>query len=248
MSRPQWQAREGAGGLGVPGVTSGSVVAVAGALYVAHITNTRAGGARTVSSVSGMSLTWTQIASQCSGDGVHRIDVWYAIGSPTTGAVTAVLSGVADEVQLLVTRWGSVDTADPIGQVAKYNTNGASGACSGGVASDDATGSMTVEGTQSVVFAMVLTDELIIYTMTPGWTEDINYSGSSAEAYYTEYKSAQPGALTVGAANSLSGADQWALVAVELRGEPIAAAAGRTLARLYDPGTGRAIRDIAAWQ
>ena len=250
MPRPQLMESDGDRVVLGTEVITPTLDAVSGHLYIAHITNTRALTATTASSVTGLGLTWTQIASQCSGVATnqHRYEVWYAIGSPTAGAVTVTFTSSVNEGNVRVTRWGSVDTADPIGQIAAYNTNGSAGACTGGVASDDATGSMTVEGTQSVVVAAAVTDELTIYTMTGGWTEIINYGGGSAEAYYMEYRSAQPGALTFGAANNLSGADQWAMVAVEIRGEPVATAPARTVARLFDPATGAAIRALGAWQ
>ena len=250
MPRPQLIESGGDRVLVGTEVISPSISGVSGHLYIAHISNTRALAAATVSSVTGLGLTWTQLTSQCSGVAVnqHRYDIWYAIGAATTGNVTVTFSTTVNEGNAYITRWGSVDTADPIGQIAAYNTNGSAGACTGGVASDDATGSMTVEGTQSVVVAAAVTDELTIYTMTGGWTEIVNYGGGSAEAFYLEYRSAQPGALTFGAANNLSGADQWAMVAVEIRGEPIAAAPARTVAQLFDPATGAAIRALGAWQ
>lgn len=207
--------------LGVSTIDSPSITGAHGHLYVAHVSATRGVGSITVSSVTGLGLTWTLIKEQCNGVGVSQdvMSVWYAIGAATTGAVTATLSATSQEVQIYVTRWSGVDTTDPIAAAVGYNTNGLSGACSGGVASDDAQGSITVEGINSVVVLASVQDDMTAFTMTSGWTTETAYSGQSVQSIIIEYIAPAQGALALGSANNLSTTDQWALVAIEIRAE-----------------------------
>lgn len=231
--------------------TSGTIPAVENELYLAHIvTGKAAGGSPAVSSVAGLGLTWALVAAQCAGQNTRRLEVWYAIGSPTSdGAVTATLASAPDVAYISVQRWSGAVTAAPIGASSKYNTNGVNGACSGGADNDDATGAITTTADNSAVVVGVAFDVDESLAATSGWTE-LNRSQTSSEiiGLGTEYKRvATAGAVTVGAANNLESTTDWALVAVEILGAE-RSAAPRALARFYDPGTGRALRDIVAWQ
>lgn len=221
-------------------------------LYLAWIYIDSATGAPAVSSVDGLGLTWSLVKAQCSGQDEHRLEVWSAIGEPSnTDPVIALLSGMPDGGYIAVERWGSVLVSDPVGASSGYNTNGANGACSGGVDTNDATGSITTTANGSVVAVGFVVDQ--IFSHTAGWTARVTNDDSPAGAVRASLEDvtvAGIGAATVGAANNLAGADDWALVAVEILGalRVTPTAASRTLARFFDPHTGRPLRDVARWQ
>lgn len=248
MPAPVFQEVQVGSSAGISTVVSASVVAANNHLYVATIHLDRA-GVPAVSSVAGLGLTWSLVKAQCSGQDEHRVEVWRAIGTPTAaGAVTATMVFAPDGAYISVTRWSGVNAAAPIGGSSGYNTNGSGGACSGGVDSDDATGSVTVQAAGSVVLAAVACDE--DFSHTSGWTDRVTNApggGATVSASVETKVVASAGAVTVGAANNLAAPDDWALVAVEIVGAS-PAATPRTLARFFDPHTGRPLRDIAAWQ
>lgn len=221
-------------------------------LYLAWIYIDAALGAPDVSSVAGLGLTWSLVKAQCSGQGEHRIEAWSAIGEPSnTDPVIATLSGLPDGGYIAVERWGSVLVADPLGASSGYNTNGADGACSGGVDTNDATGSITTTANGSVVSVGFVVDE--VFSPTAGWTARVTNDdspGGTVRASLEDVTVAGIGATTVGAANNLAGADDWALVAVEVLGalRVTPSPSARTLARFFDPHSSRPLRDIAAWQ
>lgn len=112
--------------------TSSAVTAVAGQLYLAAVT-TKAGSV-TVRSIKGLGLTWTLVKAQCAGRNQTRLEVWRAIGTPTSSeAVVATLSAKATSAVIAVSRYSGVDATTPLGTMASANTRGADGTCSGGV-------------------------------------------------------------------------------------------------------------------
>ncbi len=86
-----------------------------------------------VTSVSGLGLVWTRVQAQCSGRGQTGVEVWSAIGVSTgTGVVTADFASTVSSGVISVTRYSGADPSNPIGDVVFGNTQGISGACSGG--------------------------------------------------------------------------------------------------------------------
>lgn len=231
-------------------VASAALSAAADHLYLAYIYADGAGGAPDVSGVAGLGLTWSLVKAQCAGQGEHRVEVWKAIGAPSAGAVTATLASPADAAYIAVSRWSSVLASGPVGASSGYNTNGASGACSGGTDNDGAAGSITTTAAGSVVAVGLAHDAT--FTHTAGWTARVSNanSGGSLNASLETVVVPGVGATTVGGAGNLSAVDDWALVAVEILGalRVVSAATPRTLARFFDPHTGRPLRDLATWQ
>jgi uncharacterized repeat protein (TIGR02543 family) len=89
-----------------------------------------------VSSVSGLGLAWTLVKSKCAGRNTTGIEVWKALGEPSTDdTVKAILASAATNAVIAVSRYSGVDGSNPIGNMLAGNTNGvnANGACSGGV-------------------------------------------------------------------------------------------------------------------
>lgn len=231
-------------------VVSAALSAGVDHLYLAYIYTDCSTGAPDVTGVTGLGLTWSLVEAQCSGQGEHRLEVWSAIGSPSAGAVTASLNSPLDAAYIAVMRWSSVLASDSIGAIVAYNTNGLDGACSGGVDNDDATGTITTTATGSAVAMGIAHDAT--FSHTAGWTARVSNvaTGGTLNASLETVIVPGVGATTVGAANNLSGADDWVLVAVEVLGalRVVPAAATRALARFFDPHTGRPLRDIVAWQ
>lgn len=250
MARPVFQQVVTGAALGplAASVVSAILAAAPNHLYLAYIFTDAAAGAPAVTGVTGLGLTWTLVKAQCSGQDEHRVEVWMAVGTAdvSAGAVTATFVG-ADGACIAVERWSGVSPTDPIGASAGYNTNGSGGACSGGVDTDDATGSITTTLPGSVVVMGIAHDE--VFSHTAGWTARVTNesSGASLSASVEDKAVTAAGAVTVGAASNLAGADDWALVAVEIMAGA-RPAAPRALARFYDPGTGRPLRDVVAWQ
>lgn len=68
--------------------------------------------AATVSTVSGLSLTWTKKASYAAS-GVN-VEIWYAVAAATvTGTVTITMSGTVDGVNSKVIAFSGVNTTTP---------------------------------------------------------------------------------------------------------------------------------------
>ena len=110
--------------------TAQPVTAVAGDLYLISV-STRP--YITVGAVNGLGLTWSLVASQCSGRLNTGVEVWMAQGTPSgSGTVSVSLNGTAVNAVMAITRYSGVDSADPIGSVLSANSNGIGGLCSGG--------------------------------------------------------------------------------------------------------------------
>jgi predicted phosphodiesterase len=111
--------------------TSSNLAAVAGSVYLAAVSPKPN---RTVLSVSGLGLTWSEVVAQCAGRNQTGVSVWIGQGIPTqAGRVTATLAAAPDNAVIAVTRYAGVDADAPLGDLVSANTNGAAGACTGGI-------------------------------------------------------------------------------------------------------------------
>jgi hypothetical protein len=102
--------------------TTGSLVSPAlaggaGMLYLCRVT--RNDNAGTVTSVTGLGLTWVALQTNITA-GNRRIDLWYAYGAATAGAVTATLSA-STNAHIAVSRYANADPTTPI-QASGSNT------------------------------------------------------------------------------------------------------------------------------
>lgn len=94
-------------------ITSPSVTGTAGHVYLASIAN-GASTVRTVVSVSGLGLTWAHVANVTGSENQGRLEVWLGTGTPSTGTVTATLSGNVDRGALVVARFSGADLTSPV--------------------------------------------------------------------------------------------------------------------------------------
>ena len=196
---------------------STSVVGVQNQLYLAAITSRNHA---TVTSVTGLGLTWTRLRDQCSGRSQTGVEVWKAIGTPTgNGIVTAMLNTTVSAAVIAVSRYSGVDALNPTGSVVGGNTKGVdSTVCSGGV--DTATYSVpvTTSGSNSVIYGAV---SLRNRTHTPGsgYAERYEFSagssGNMAGIAGEDKTIASPSTAVVN--GSFSGSIDWAVVAVEIK-------------------------------
>ena len=219
--------------------TSANLTSVADHLYLAAVSLRHTGGSGdTVTSVTGLGLTWTLVNAQCAGRDTTRIEIWKAQGSPTgDGTVTANLSGSLSAV-IAVSRYSGVDTTTPTGNTDSANSNGVGGACTGGT--DSASWSFTTLDTlaNSVVFAAVAHRNR---TNTPGtgYTERAELrtgtDGNAAGAATADQLfAASTTDLTVD--GTLSSSQDWGAAAVEILDSPTSSAATYDFATCM-PGT-----------
>jgi len=209
--------------------TSGSPAAVAGDLYLASVATKPFRGA---TSVDGMGLAWSPVASRCAGRSQTGVEVWMARGTPSAGAVTATLEAAVTSAAIAVSRYSGADAASPVGAVATANTNGADGACDGGVDGPSYSFPLDVSADGAFEFAAVAMRNRS-HTPGAGYVEralaTAGSSGGMAAVSVVDREVAA--AATVAVEGTFSGTVDWAVVALEIRpGAPAA------LARADGPG------------
>ncbi len=195
--------------------TSGPVGAASGALYLAVVSPK---SNLAVTGVSGLGLTWTQVRHQCAGRAQTGVALFRAQGSPSAGGiVTANLAGAASAAVISVARYSGASSTGPIGAVASANSNGVSGACSGGVDGVAYDFNLTTGAANSLVFVAVgirSKDHL----PGPGYSEIAETyagsSGSTAGASLAHRMLASAGAASVN--GGFDGTTDWAVVAAEV--------------------------------
>ena len=173
----------------------------------------------TVSSVSGLGLTWTRVLRQCAGRSISMVEVWMAQGAPSSsGAVTAQFGAAFKSASIAVSSYTGVSTTQPLGAPIGANTLGLNGACTGGTDSSSYSFNLATTNPGSVVYAAA---SMRNRTHNPG-------------AGYTERAETQAGLAsdmtslavqdkTVASAAStpvngtFSGAVDWSVIGIEIR-------------------------------
>jgi hypothetical protein len=137
-------------GVGDSTLSTASMTAQRGALYVAFIAlNTNA---RTVTSVSAFGQNFTQRFSQCAGDDSGTLDIWTLRSTGgTSGPVDVTLNANPFAASVIVYKVDDAATmSDPVVRTAVVNT-AANDQCSGGVASASFNGSTTTSGADNLI-------------------------------------------------------------------------------------------------
>lgn len=196
--------------------TSGTLAGATNNLYLAAIATKS--GSVSVTSVSGLGLTWTLVKGQCAGRSQTRVEVWKAIGVPAgSGLVTAALSAAPSNAVIEVARYSGVNGTTPVGNVVSANTTGVDGTCSGGADSAAYSVNLTTAA-NSVVFGAVAMRNRT-HAPGSGYTERAEVmqgsSGEAAGAAVEDRKVGTPATVTVG--GTFSATVDWAVVVVELR-------------------------------
>jgi hypothetical protein len=199
--------------------TSASLAAAADQLYVAAI-STRPG--LDVTSVSGLGLTWTELADSCSAQAETGVSLWWALGSPApAGIVSANLAGTASSAVIAVSRYSGVDPASPIAtppNVVGANANGTNGACSGGSESDSYSVPFATAGYGSVVHAAAAIRRAS-HEPGAGYTElaEIEDGNGNNEVGLAVMRQTRVVPEPVTVDGSLDQDVDWAVAAVEIR-------------------------------
>jgi hypothetical protein len=212
--------------------TSSELSGEAGDLYLAVVS---VKPARPVTAVAGLGAMWTKIREQCGGRDTARIAMfWARPAAAVSGTVTASLNnGTAflGAAVLSVHRYSGADPAAPVGNATWANVNGQDGspACAGGVDTEKYEwSSLETTAAGSIVFVGTHTAR---YTHTPGAgfvERDDRKSADTSESagLAVEERLVELPAKGVLVAGSYSGAPDWSVVAVELRGTGGAGARG----------------------
>ena len=171
-----------------------------------------------VSSVSGLGLTWTLVAEQCAGASQTEVSVWQAIGTPTgDGTVTATLAASVGRSVITVSRYSGVNPSTPTAGVVQGNTNGVDGACSGGSDTSSYGFNVTTTADGSRVYGAVAIRQRS-HSPGSGFTERAEVrsgNGNSAAGVAVEDQLvATPAATLVD--GSLSSSSDWAFVGLEI--------------------------------
>ena len=82
--------------------TNAAVTGVSGHLYLAAVSSK---SPRVVTAMTGLSLTWTRLSTQCSGRNQTGVELWWARGAATTGTVTATLASAPTNAVIAVARY-----------------------------------------------------------------------------------------------------------------------------------------------
>lgn len=192
--------------------TSAALTGASGNLYLAAI-STKPYVA--VNSISGLGLSWTLVKKQCAGRNQTGVEVWQAQGTPSgNGIVTATLAASTTAV-ISVSRYSGVATTGAIGNLISGNTNGLSGACSGGVDNNSYSFNLTTTAIDAVIYGAA---SMRSKTHSPGagYTERAEFIQASAASVAIEDKPApSPGSAVLN--GSFSSSVDWAIVGVEIK-------------------------------
>ena len=194
--------------------TNTALSAVSGHLYLAAISTKNY---RAVTAVNGLGLNWSVVHEQCSGRSQTGMSVWMALGVASgDDVVTATLNGSANAV-IVVTRYSGVDVNNPIGTTISGNSNGAAGACSGGVDNNGYSFDITTIGGGSVLYGAA---SMRNKTHTPGsgFTEQVEVSqgsgGSAASIAIEDQTITLPSQVSLN--GSFNSNVDWSVVGVEI--------------------------------
>lgn len=190
----------------VGSVTSGSISGGSLMTYLVAISREVTSGTNgTVSGVSGLGLTWTQVLSQNSDDNNRRLDVWVAKGTATAGTVMATFATNPSSSHIAVHRYTGIDQTTPV-------------QASGGTVANSATvtGPALAGTNKGISFLAVAIDNT---TSTPGtgYTErsDEKSASGTIDGLTTETK-ALTATATETASATLAAAKHYAAIGVTL--------------------------------
>jgi uncharacterized repeat protein (TIGR02543 family) len=192
--------------------TSADLTAGSGHLYLAAI-STKDNIA--VTGVAGLGLNWALVKAQCAGRNNTGVEVWKAQGAPSgNGAVTATLAAKASYAVIAVSRYSGVDAVNPIGSVLSGNTNGVSGACSGGSDNKSYSFNLITTANNAMVYgAAAMRDRS--HTPGAGYTERAEIKKSSASVAVQDKGVAGAGTVTLN--GTFSGSADWAVIGIEIK-------------------------------
>jgi hypothetical protein len=198
--------------------TATTVTGVTGHLYLAAVSSKPY---KAVTTVTGLGLTWTRVATQCAGRHQTGIDLWWAMGTASTGTVTATLETAPNTALIVVSRYSGVASTNPVALAVAGNSNGVNGACDNGT--DSSAYSFNVTTTQAnsmIVGAAAIRTKT--HTPGSGYTERgelVQGTGSDTVTIALMDRTV-PTITSLPVNGTLSGAVDWAVIGVQLRAAP----------------------------
>lgn len=141
-------------------VASASITPNAAHVYTAVVAHGDSlNPAQTVSTVSGLGLSWTRVATAVTSTGSSargHMELWVSSGSPTmSGPVTATFSGLVEDAIIWVSAWSGVDASNPI-QASNTAVSGGATAFSVGAIAGTASNGRFVTAVNAVSAATVV--------------------------------------------------------------------------------------------
>jgi uncharacterized repeat protein (TIGR02543 family) len=214
------ETRSGAAANSTSVKTSANLIGVSDHLYLATI-STRP--KVNVSSVSGLGLNWNLVRAKCAGRNTTGIEVWMAIGEPSSDdTVKATFASAPLSAVIAVSRYSGVEVAAPIGSLLAGNTKGvnAGAGCSGGVDNNSYSFNIAATVDGAVIYGATAL-KARMHTPGPGYTERAEIqqpNGDNTCGLAVQDK------LVVAAGNvtvngSFNGVVDWAEVALEIKPE-----------------------------
>lgn len=198
-------------------VTSGTVTSNADHFYIAAIGASNSSNMY-VDSVTGLGLTWVEIANQCVDNGYMNASVWYGTGTPSgNGTVTAVVNGDPniEAAVILVSRYSGVNLNDPIGYYAAVNENGVNGGCTEtGTDTDNPSVTLTTS-TNNLMYAAVQTRNRTI-TWDQATSRGSATAGDGGNVSTMSVADLQVQSSSETISGVLSAATDWAIIGVEI--------------------------------
>jgi hypothetical protein len=174
-----------------------------------------------VSTVSGLGLTWTPVAVQCSGQNQTAVTVWWAQGAPTgDGSVTATLASAPTNAALAVSRYSGVDATSPLGTPVTHNTVGENGACTGGTPNSSYNFDLIPDTDGAVIYgAVAMLDQEHNIIEGAGFIEreEVHQGTSDIAGLAVEDKTVTAAGLITTVEGTFSSSVDWAVIAIELK-------------------------------
>lgn len=216
---PTFEETQHGGSTGLATVTTAtSLTGVTGHLYLAAVSSKPY---KAVTTVTGLGLTWTRVATQCAGRHQTGIDLWWAMGAASTGTVTATLETAPNTALIVVSRYSGVASTNPVALAVAGNSNGVSGACDNGT--DSSTYSFNVTTTQAnsmIVGAAAIRTKT--HTPGSGYTERgelVQGTGSDTVTIALMDRTV-PTVTSLPVNGTLSGVVDWAVIGIQIRAAP----------------------------
>ena len=209
------EMRQGGSGNASSVTTAASLTGVSGHLYLAAVSTTPYVA---VNTMSGLGMTWTRVAAQCSGRSQTGIELWWAQGAASNGSVTATLVSPVTNALITVARYSGVAATNPVVPTVAGNTVGVNGACSGGTTTAAYSFGVTTTSSPAVVFGAAA---LRNRTHTPGTgyieRAEVAQGKGQDTARIALMDRTVPVATSLLLNGTLSGPADWAVIGVELR-------------------------------
>lgn len=206
-------------GTGTDPVVTDPITGVEDDLYVAFVSVRTT--SRTIDTVGGLGLTWTEVDLVCNASDEQRIGIWWARGTPQVGsdAINVDISGEPYGTAVAVFRVTNVPASGSPGEFHFENSNGPMGACN----------SSNPDTSYSFDYDVVDDNALLLagtaiharsHTAGAMWTEEteLHKAGTGGRNTGMAVESRTSSAMTVTVDGSFNGINNWVTGVMEVRG------------------------------